>query len=124
MTTAATASTVTTDLPVHLTEFIGRERELAELGRLARTARLLTLTGAGGSGKTRLARELAMRGAAAFARIGWVDLAPIANGGLVAQQVATALHIHDRPGVTPMNLLVESLRDETALLVLDNCEHV
>ena len=88
------------ELPVHLTGFIGRDRELSELERLLPAARLLTLTGAGGSGKTRLARELAVRASGSFDRAGWVDLAPIATGDLVAQQIATALHIHERPGVS------------------------
>src|SRR6185503_1218761 len=86
------------DLPVHLTRFIGRERELAELDPLLQVERLLTLTGAGGSGKTRLAREAASRVGAAFDRVAWIDLAPIATGDLVPQQIATALHVHDRPG--------------------------
>jgi len=117
-------SSAAAELPIHLTRFIGRERELEELARLLQDTRFLTLTGAGGSGKTRLAREVALHSAAAFARVGWVDLAPIANGELVAQQVATALHIHDRPSVTPLNLLIEALYAERALIVLDNCEHV
>ena len=112
------------DLPIHLTRFVGRERELAELDPLLQAERLLTLTGAGGSGKTRLAREAASRVGMAFDRVAWIDLAPIATGDLVPQQIATALHVHDRPGVTPLNLLIETLRAESALLVLDNCEHV
>jgi predicted ATPase/DNA-binding SARP family transcriptional activator len=117
---SATAS----ELPVHLTRFVGRERELVELVRLVQETRLLTLTGAGGSGKTRLAGELAVRASACFTRIDWVDLAPVATGELLAQQVATTLHIHERPAATPLALLIEALHDEHALLVLDNCEHV
>ena len=112
------------ELPVHLTRFIGRERELEELAKLVRSARLVTLTGAGGSGKTRLALEAAAQATASFSRVAWVDLAPIADGDLVPQQVASALAIHDRPGVTALNLVIEALRDECVLLVLDNCEHV
>src|SRR5437763_1728572 len=75
------------DLPVHLTRFIGRDRELEDLARLVGEARLLTLTGAGGSGKTRLAREAASNAAGSFRRVCWVDLAPLADPALVAQQV-------------------------------------
>ena len=76
MTTTATIpdtvpqSSQIAELPVHLTRFIGRERELSEIARLLGTTRLLTLTGAGGSGKTRLAREAAAQAAASFGRVG------------------------------------------------------
>src|SRR5687767_15053822 len=62
-------------LPVPLTHFVGRERELDDLARLLPTVRLLTLTGAGGSGKTRLAREVALHASSDFRRVAWVDLA-------------------------------------------------
>ncbi|MBV9879796.1 MAG: AAA family ATPase, partial [Gemmatirosa sp.] len=112
------------ELPVHLTRFVGRDRELEDLDRLVGSVRLLTLTGAGGSGKTRLAREAASHTAAAFQRVCWVDLAPLADPALVAQQVATALHVPERSGVTPLALLADALRAERVLLVLDNCEHL
>jgi predicted ATPase/DNA-binding SARP family transcriptional activator len=112
------------DLPVHLTGFIGRDRELAELSRLIQAARMLTLTGAGGSGKTRLARELAVRSAESFDRVGWVDLAPISNREQVAEQAAAALHVQERPGVSALTLLIASLREGHQLVILDNCEHV
>lgn len=115
---------VASELPVHLTPFIGRERELAELLGLALMSRLLTLTGAGGSGKTRLARELAVRASTSFERVGWVDLVPITDGGAIAQHVAASLHIHERPNTPPLTLLIDALRDQRAILVLDNCEHV
>src|SRR5215213_9672674 len=99
-TSASTLSNQThsADLPVHLTRFIGRGHELTELGRLIGATRLLTLTGAGGSGKTRLAREVAAAAAGRYARIGWVDLAPIADPATLTREVATALHIPDRGG--------------------------
>jgi non-specific serine/threonine protein kinase len=122
--TPVSHSGVTLELPTHLTRFIGRDRELVELDRLLAETRLLTLTGAGGSGKTRLAREVAARTSRSFGRVGWVDLAPIAAGDLVAQQMANALHVHERPGVTPVNLLVDALRPEHGFVILDNCEHV
>ena len=111
------------ELPVHLTGFVGRDREIAELvGALAR-ARLLTLTGAGGSGKTRLAREVAARAAATVDRVAWVDLAPIADGGLIAQAIAAALRIADGGG-DGLDDVVGAVRADSVLLVLDNCEHL
>ena len=115
--------THTTDLPVHLTRFIGRGHELTELGRLIGATRLLTLTGAGGSGKTRLAREAAASEAGKFARIAWVDLAPIADPATIAGEVATTLHIPDRGG-RPTEALIATIGDTSMLLVLDNCEHL
>jgi predicted ATPase/DNA-binding SARP family transcriptional activator len=112
-----------TDLPVHLTRFIGRGHELSELGRLIGTTRLLTLTGAGGSGKTRLAREVAAAEAGRYARIGWVDLAPIGDPASLAREVATALHIPDRGG-RATEALVSTIGDTVMLLALDNCEHL
>jgi predicted ATPase len=111
------------DLPVHLTRFIGRGHELTELGRLIGGTRLLTLTGAGGSGKTRLAREVAATDASRYSRIGWVDLAPIADPTSIAREVATALHIPDRGG-RAAEALIATISDGTMLLVLDNCEHL
>jgi len=116
--------TASAELPVHLSRFIGRDRELEELAKLVRSARLITLTGAGGSGKTRLAREAAAAAGASFDVIAWVDLTPIANGDLITQEVATALRVHDRPSVSPMHQLVDALGAERVLLILDNCEHV
>ena len=112
------------ELPVHLTRFVGRDRELDDIARLAASTRLLTLTGAGGSGKTRLAREAVVRIAPSFARIGWVDLAPLADADLIAQQAAAALHLAERSGVPARELLIGSICDERTLLVLDNCEHL
>ena len=121
----ATVSTYNpaSDLPVHLTRFIGRGHELNELARLIGTTRLLTLTGAGGSGKTRLAREVAAAEAGRYSRIAWVDLAPIADSSIVAREVATALHIPDRGG-RPAEALIATIGDNPMLLVLDNCEHL
>src|SRR5689334_11272570 len=111
-------------VPVHLTRFVGRDRELEDLARLLLSARLLTLTGAGGSGKTRLAEELALRCGDNFERVGWVDLTPIGDASLVAQLIATSLQVPSRAGTTPLQALVGSLCDARALIVLDNCEHL
>jgi predicted ATPase/DNA-binding SARP family transcriptional activator len=112
------------ELPVHLTRFVGRDRELENLAALIESARLLTLTGAGGSGKTRLARELAARAAAKFARVAWVDLTPLNDETLVAEQVAAVLHARETADVTPMRMLIDSIGAERVLIVLDNCEHL
>ena len=120
--TALSQHTASAELPVHLTRFIGRGSELTELGRLIGTTRLLTLTGAGGSGKTRLARELAAA-TTQYTRIGWVDLAPLADPSLLAREVAAALHIPDRGG-RPAEALVATVGETAMLLVLDNCEHL
>src|SRR6266566_1846789 len=113
--------------PAQLTSFIGRERETATLQELLQGTRLLTLTGAGGSGKTRLALEVASRlggGAQYPDGIAWVELAPLANPGLVPQHVADALGVR-RDGIrAAADALLEALRDWKALLVLDNCEHL
>ncbi|HEY7782909.1 MAG TPA: BTAD domain-containing putative transcriptional regulator [Ktedonobacterales bacterium] len=113
------------NLPRPLTRFIGRADELRALGDLIRTARLVTLTGVGGSGKTRLAREVA---AAALDRfpdgVRWVDLAPLADGALVPQAVAAACGVVEQPGRPILETLVEALAPRRRLLVLDNCEHL
>ena len=114
-------------LPVHLTRFIGRDRELNELTALAARSRLLTLTGAGGSGKTRLAEELAARVGASFGRVAWVDLAQLADPGLIVQQVGDALAVPQRPAVpgeSAIDFLVQYMREHHVLVVLDNCEHL
>src|SRR3954467_5867856 len=89
-------------LPVHLTRFIGRTNELSEVTRLLPGTRLLTLTGAGGSGKTRLAREAAAELSGGFERVGWVDLAPVSEPSLVAQLVAGALRLTDAVSDAPL----------------------
>ncbi len=115
------------NLPNQLTNFIGRERELEELKRLLLTTRLLTLTGPGGTGKTRLALQLATEvlDAKHFAEGVWlVELAPLADPTLVAQTVAATLGVREQPGRTLLNALMDYVRAKTMLLILDNCEHL
>ena len=141
------------NLPVELTSFIGRERELEEIAQLLATARLLTLTGAGGSGKTRLALRVAQAalddypdgvwlvGLAALAdpalvaksvavtlglrqEVRRVELAPLRDGSLVAEALCDALDVTPLPGVTPLQAAAMFLAPRTALVILDNCEHL
>src|SRR5688572_11625740 len=110
--------------PVSLTTFVGREQEVVAIRTLLGATRLLTLTGAGGSGKTRLASEVAARvGAESSDGVIWVELAPLHDPELLPGHVFAALGIEQgsRPA---LNALIDTLRDRTALVVLDNCEHL
>src|SRR5688572_8307115 len=111
-------------VPVPLTTLLGRERELTETERLLEKMRLVTLTGAGGSGKTRLALELARRAVDRFDEVVWVDLAPIADPDLIPEQLLEALGLREVPDVRDVEVIIESLKPRHALLVLDNCEHL
>jgi predicted ATPase/DNA-binding SARP family transcriptional activator/DNA-binding CsgD family transcriptional regulator len=113
------------NLPASLTSFVGREREMPETGRLLAMTRLLTLTGAGGSGKTRLALEAARGLVGAYPDGAWlVELAPLSDPELVPQAVATTLGVREQPGSPLLDALLGALRDREMLLVLDNCEHL
>ena len=114
------------NLPPQLTSFIGREREVANLGRLlSEGTRLLTLTGPGGSGKTRLALALAMEVVDRFEDgVWWVELAPVSDPELVAQAVAQVLMIREEPDRSLIETLAHDLAPTELLLVLDNCEHL
>jgi predicted ATPase/DNA-binding CsgD family transcriptional regulator len=98
---------------------------MTDLEKLLVDNRLVTLTGAGGAGKTRLAVEIAARIAAEFGDGVWyVDLAPITHPGVVAVAVARALGLPDQPGRSTMDTLLRFVRDRRMLVVLDNCEHL
>jgi len=115
------------NLPVALSSFVGRERELAEAERLLRATRLLTLVGGGGCGKTRLALAMAAEREelAQFEDgVWWVDLAPLARGADVRQAVASALGVREEPGASLTDAIVRHVEPRELLLVLDNCEHV
>ena len=114
-----------TNLPVQLTSFIGRERELADLKRLLFSAHLVTLTGAGGSGKTRLAVEIANSVSGRFADGVWlVDLVPLREPALVQQAVALALGLRPTADQPLLEMLLDFVRARQLLLILDNCEHL
>jgi predicted ATPase/DNA-binding SARP family transcriptional activator len=115
----------TTNLPVQLTSFVGRTRALAELARLLSSTHLLTLTGPGGTGKTRLALEVAMTLLGEYPHGVWlVELAPLADPTLVAQTVALTLGVREQPGRTILDALLDYVRAKHLLLLLDNCEHL
>jgi predicted ATPase/DNA-binding XRE family transcriptional regulator len=118
-----------TNLPEQTTSFVGRETEIAEIRRLlldpSPAARLITLTGAGGCGKTRLALQVASGIVDHFPDGVWlVELAPLTDPVLVAQTVALTLGIREMSGVPLLRTLAERLRSLRLLLVLDNCEHL
>ena len=114
------------NLPLQLTSFVGREREVADLqGLLTTEARLLTLTGPGGSGKTRLALAVSFGLAERFEDgVWWVELAPLSDPALVPQAVAQALMIREEPGRSMTEALERDLASNELLLVMDNCEHL
>jgi predicted ATPase/DNA-binding SARP family transcriptional activator len=142
----ASAHTRLTNLPKPLTSFIGRENEIAELRAMlgrgeafsdarakletaahenASPLRAVTLTGAGGSGKTRLAIETGRALVDDFEHgVWWVELAPLADPALVPQQIAKALGIQEQPNVPLVETLAAFLRERELLLILDNCEHL
>ena len=119
-----TATADRTELPVHLTRFVGREPELQALEALLRSTRLLTLTGAGGSGKTRLASELAARAGSRFDRVGFVDFSPLTDPSLVGRQAADALRVPELPGRDVADSIAMEFGQKGILVVLDNCEHL
>jgi predicted ATPase/class 3 adenylate cyclase len=113
------------NLPTQLTSFVGREREVAEVIDLLRTCRLVTLTGPGGTGKTRLSLQVAAETAADHVDgVTFVALAPIADPDLVASVIATTMSLPDVGARQPRDRLVDHLRDREHLLVLDNFEQV
>ena len=113
------------NLPAELTSFVGRRQELREVKRLLATTRLLTLTGSGGAGKTRLALRAAADMARGFPDGAWlVSLAPVQDPILVPQAVFGALGVHDLSAGLSLSSLAEYLVRKRLLLVLDNCEHL
>ena len=122
---AAPHDGVPNNLPQPRTHFIGRARELTQCAQLLRDARLLTLTGVGGCGKTRLALQLAQQHMEAFADGVWfVDLAPLQGAEGVASALAGVLGVHERVGMPLLERMAEQLAPQRALIVIDNCEHL
>jgi non-specific serine/threonine protein kinase len=113
-------------IPAQLTSLVGREREIATVRDLLSRTRLLTLTGAGGSGKTRLAAEVVIREAREDGRdAAWVELATVHDAALIDDTVLSALGVTERAeAVGVARQLVHAIGDRPLLLVLDNCEHL
>ncbi|MBO0879168.1 MAG: adenylate/guanylate cyclase domain-containing protein, partial [Mycobacterium sp.] len=112
-------------LPVKLTTFIGRRTQINDVRRILADKRLVTLTGAGGVGKTRLAAQVAVQMSGEFSDGAWyVDLAPIIDPDRVPVAVARALGLPDQPGRSTMDTLIRSIGERRILVVLDNCEHL
>jgi predicted ATPase/class 3 adenylate cyclase len=116
---------VPNNLPEQLNSFIGRERELAEVKRLLGSTRLLTLTGTGGTGKTRLSLQVGAEMLEQFHDGVWfVEFATIDDGALVLETVAAALDLRQEAERSLTTTLTSFLRGKQLLLILDNCEHV
>ncbi len=122
---AVQSATPPNNLPISLTSFIGREREMAEVKNLLSTTRLLTLIGPGGIGKTRLSLEVGTGVLERFADGVWlIELAPLTDPELLAPTVAAALGVHEKPTRSIDQVLLEYLKQKRVLLILDNCEHM
>jgi len=117
--------TVPNNLPTQVTSFVGRERELARVKELLGTSRVLTLTGVGGTGKSRLSVQAAAELLEHYPDGVWfIELGPLAQPELVPQTVAVALGIREEPGQPILSTLLATLGPKKALVVLDNCEHL
>ena len=115
--------TPSSNLPLSLASFVGRERELDEIATLVREHRLVTLTGAGGVGKTQTALQVATAERHADA-VWFVGLAPLSDPSLVSAAIASALRVQEVPNRSLLETLLAHLKNTTLLLILDNCEHV
>ncbi len=116
---------LTNNLPIQATSFVGREKEIKEVKALLAKTRLLTLTGSGGAGKTRLSLQVAADLVEGEGDGVWLaEFAPLSDPGLVPQTVAQALGVREEPGRPITQTLVDFLKPKSLLLVLDNCEHV
>jgi predicted ATPase/class 3 adenylate cyclase/DNA-binding CsgD family transcriptional regulator len=121
----AASSVVSNNLPAQLTSFVGRQAEIGSIRDALAANRLVTLTGAGGVGKTRLAVQVAAAMADEFSDGVWyVDLAPITAAEVVPVTMARAVGLPDQPGRSTMDTLLRFFRDRHMLVVLDNCEHL
>lgn len=116
---------VQTNLPVQLTSFIGREREMQMVRQLISEHRLVSLIGAGGCGKTRLAIEVAARYLPEYEDGVWfVELAPLASEELVSKEITEVLKIKELPNQPIIETLIDKIKSKNLLIILDNCEHL
>jgi predicted ATPase len=116
---------IPSNLPLQLTSFIGREKEVEQIKKRLETNRLVTLTGSGGIGKTRLSIQVAAELLDEYPHGVWlVELAPITDPGFVTQTVCTALGVTPQGKILALDVLTEYLKSKRILLVVDNCEHL
>ena len=113
------------NLPAQLTSFVGREKEMAEIKQSLTEHRLVTLTGSGGAGKSRISLQVASNSFERFSSGIWfVELAPLTDPDLIPQTILTAVGIQTIQGHTALESLIDFLREKNSLLILDNCEHL
>ena len=113
------------NLPAQLTSFIGREKEIAEIKTSLNSSRLVTLTGSGGTGKTRLSIEVGTQLLSNFSNGVWIiELAPLSDESQIIPALAQAFGLQELPFNPLKNLVLDYLRDKKLLLILDNCEHL
>jgi predicted ATPase/class 3 adenylate cyclase len=113
------------NLPTQLTTFIGRENEITEVKQELEAHRLVTLTGSGGTGKTRLSLQVAADLLEKFHHGVWfVELAPLTDSDLIPQTILSTIGVQEQQGKTPLEVLKEYLHEKQTLIVLDNCEHL
>lgn len=123
--TASPQGGPTPNLPLHLTSFVGRDSEQEDVLRMLDRTQLVTLTGTGGCGKTRLATRVAAAASARFADgTWWVELAPVRDPELVGPTIAQVLGVRPLPGQTELDAVLAHLEGHESLLVIDNCEHL
>src|SRR5215207_749944 len=120
-----TLKTVQHNLPIQLTSFVGREKELSEIKEMLHSARLVTLTGSGATGKTRLAIDVGAAEFASFAHGVWlIELAPLTDESQIIPAIAQTFGLQEHPFGPLNSLIMDYLRDKKLLLILDNCEHL
>jgi len=113
------------NIPLDLTSFIGREKEVTEVRQIIAENRMLTLTGVGGTGKTRLALTAARGLVGAFEGGVWlVELSTIFDSGQVLRSIAAVLDVHEKSNAQLLDSLIEFIGDQSMLLIMDNCEHL
>ncbi len=113
------------NLPIQLTSFVGREKEIAEIKTSLNSSRLVTLTGSGGTGKTRLSIEVGAQELAHFTNGVWmIELAPLSDPAQIIPALAEVFGLQESPFNSLANLVTDYLRDKKLLLILDNCEHL
>ena len=118
-------TTLPNNLPLQLTTFIGREKDIASIKTLLNSARLVTLTGSGGTGKTRLSLEIGSELLKSFPNGVWlIELAPLAAPEQILPALAQVFGLQEIPSTTLESLVVDYLRDKKLLIILDNCEHL